>query len=199
MLGRRAGQNAAEGLAEVGVLVGRSHGHPNPAGRSEARGRANDHSFLQKALEERPRVLSDLGEDEVRDGGADRVEPVLAQRLFDLRPAVAVGAPAALDLRFSSGRGEARDRGDLSGRGDVEGAAHLANRRDHLGRSRRIADAEAREPEDLREGAEDDDAPATLEVLLDPVGIVRLLDVLEVRLVEDGDDVVGNAIEVVVQ
>ena len=85
-----------------------------------------------------------------------------------------------------------RQRGRLPGAGDVEGAAHLADRGHERGGPERVADAQAGEAVDLREGAQHDDAPASLEVLLDAVGVVRIVDVLVVGLVEHGDHVLGT-------
>src|SRR6266542_3834030 len=49
--------------------------------------------------------------------------------------------------------------------------------------------------EDLREGSEDDHAPAGLEALLDAVRILGIADVLEVRLVEDCQDVSRDLVQ----
>src|SRR5207237_5432511 len=49
------------------------------------------------------------------------------------------------------------------------------------------------------ERAQDDDTAAGLEVLLEPVRVVRVVDVLEVRLVEHRQDVAGDAVEVGVE
>ena len=52
-----------------------------------------------------------------------------------------------------------------------------------------VADAQAREPVDLRERPQDDRAAALLHVLLDPVRVVRVVDVLGVGLVEHREHV----------
>ena len=101
-------------------------------------------------------------------------------------------AAAARDLRVVV---EARERRVLGGLVDVERVPHLADRLDDVRRADAVADAQPGEPVDLREGAKDEDARPQVEVLLDAVRVVRLLDVLEVRLVEDGQDVVRDALE----
>ena len=101
--------------------------------------------------------------------------------------------PPARDLRLVS---DARARRVLGGLVDVERVSHLADRLDDLGRADAVADAKPGEPVDLRERAQDEGAPAGLDRLLDPVGVVLRLDVLEVRLVEDGEHVLRHALEV---
>jgi hypothetical protein len=155
--------------------------------------RPDDHPLAQQLLEQRPRVLAQVAVEEVRHGRPGRLEAVFAQDSLDLRPLRGVLEAAAFDfLRVA----DARERGFLCGGRDVEGAAHLPERGDNGGRAERVADAKPGKPEDLRERPQDDDPAPILQVLRDPVGVVRLLDVLEVRLVEDGEDVVGNAVEV---
>ena len=66
--------HAAERLAEEGVLLGRSDRDPNRARARRTRRSAERSRLPQQLLEERPGVLADLGEDEVRDRRADRVE-----------------------------------------------------------------------------------------------------------------------------
>ena len=94
---------------------------------------------------------------------------------------------------------EARERGLLRGSGDVEGAPHLADRGHDRGRREPVADPQPGEPVDLREGPQDDHPAAALEVLLDTVRVVRVVDVLEVGLVEHGQDVLRHALEVGVE
>ena len=72
---RCGAENSAERLAEELVLLGRADRHADRARCAEASGRADDHAFAQELLEERPRVLADLGEQEVRrrtTAGRDR-------------------------------------------------------------------------------------------------------------------------------
>ena len=94
--------------------------------------------------------------------------------------------PPTLEL---GGVREARERGLLAGGGDVERATHLPDGGDDVVGADAVADPEPGEPVDLRERAQDEHPVAGLEVLLDRVGVVGLVDVLEVGLVDDGEDV----------
>ena len=82
---RRARKHAFERSCEQLVLVGCAHGDADGAGRAETVRRPDDHALAQELLEERPRVVTHLHEDEVRHGRSDRLEPVLAQDRFQLR------------------------------------------------------------------------------------------------------------------
>ena len=106
------------------------------------------------------------------------------------RPAPVPLAPAG-DLGVAA---EARERRGLSGGGDLERAPHLARRGDDVGRPDPVADAQAGEPVDLREGAQHDQPPALADEL-DPVEVVGVVDVLEVGLVEDAEHVRGQPVE----
>src|SRR5207237_3734849 len=87
--------HAVEGLGEEAVLILGADGHPDRARRAEPVRRPDDHSFAQQPLEERPRVLADLREEEVADCRPGRFEPVLAQNLVEAGAALGVqGAPA---------------------------------------------------------------------------------------------------------
>ena len=109
-----------------------------------------------------------------------------------MSPCLGVERPAARKL----GRvAEAGDGGVLGGLRDVEGVPHLLDRVHCLPGADPVADAQPREAVDLREGAQHEHVAALLHVLLDPVWVVRLVDVLEVRLVEDGENVARDALE----
>jgi hypothetical protein len=72
----------------------------------------------------------------------------------------------------------------------------LPDRRDHLGGANAVADSEAGEAEDLRERPQNEHAVATRDILRHAFRVVGLVDVLEVGLVENGEDVLGHALEV---
>src|SRR5689334_20191085 len=63
----RTSRNSTERLAEELVLLGRSDRHADRPRSAEACGRPHDHALAQELLEERARVVADLGEQEVRD------------------------------------------------------------------------------------------------------------------------------------
>ncbi len=135
-------------------------------------------------------------EQEVGDGGACRIEPMLAEHVLEPAHRLPVRRTAPLELLRPV---EARERRLLPGGGHVERAAHLADGGDDVLGADSIPDPEPREAEDLGERPQDEDAVARLEVLRDSLRIVGIVDVLEVRLVEDGQDVPRNAREVRVE
>ena len=89
---------------------------------------------------------------------------MLAQRVLEQAHRLPVRRAAPRDLLRPV---EARERGLLPGRGDVERASHLADRGDDVLGPDPVADAQPREAEDLRERAQDENAVARLDVLLD--------------------------------
>src|SRR5918995_1712666 len=91
-------EHTPERFAEEGVLLGSANRDADSAGRTEAGRRPHDHAFLEQLLEEQPRVLPDLSEDEVRNRRAHRLEPVLPQRVLDDGPCCGVDAATPLEL-----------------------------------------------------------------------------------------------------
>ena len=183
----------AERLAEELVLLGRPNRDADRSRRAEAAGRPHDHALASSASNSGRGIVPDLGEEEVRHRRPGRVEAVLAEDAARAaRGPLRCRRAGALEL---GARIQARERGLLRGGGDVEGALDLADRGDdRLGRER-VADAQAREPVDLRERAQHDHPPPGLQVLLDAVRVVGVVDVLEVRLVEHGQHVLGHPLE----
>ena len=149
--------------------------------------------IAQQGLEQDLRILTRMGIEEVPDRRAGRVETMAAEDLRELVATPAVCRAPAGELLVVA---EAGDRRRLGLCRDVERAAHLADGRHDLRRAYAVADAKAREPVDLRERPDDEHTPARLEVLFDCVRIVGLVDVFEVRLIDDGEDVLGNTLEV---
>ena len=94
---------------------------------------------------------------------------------------------------------EARERRDLRGGRDVEGPPHLGHRLAHVEGADRVPDPEPGEAVDLRERPQHDDAAPPAEMLGDRVGVVGILDVLEVGLVDHREDVLGDPLEERVQ
>ena len=98
--------------------------------------------------------------------------------------------PSAFSRRrraSSSGASRSGQRGGLRQRVHVEGPPDLPDRGHELLRAERVADAEPGEPVDLRERPQHDDPPPRLQVL-EPVHVLRVVDVLEVGLVEHRQD-----------
>src|SRR5919198_1524355 len=186
-------EHPPERSGEQVVLLPRPDGDANRPGRSEGGERADDDAFPEKRLEDGLRVVAHLGEDEVRDRGCRDREADARACLLELCPSRGRQAAAAHDLLLVSETGEG---GVLRGLVDVEGVANLADRLDDVRRADPVADSKTGEPVDLRERPQDEDAAPALEVLLDTVGVVGLLDVLEVRLVEDGEHVCRYAPEI---
>ena len=94
---------------------------------------------------------------------------------------------------------EARKRCLLADGSDVERPANLCDRGHDLLGADPIPHPQSGEPEDLGERPQDEHAPAGLRILGDPVRVVGVVDVLEVRLIEDGQDVRRNSREVRVE
>src|SRR5439155_19006594 len=76
-------EHSPQRLAEELVLLRRADRHADRACCAEPARRADDHSLAEELLEERARVLADLGEQEVRDR-AGRIEAVLPQDALEL-------------------------------------------------------------------------------------------------------------------
>ena len=110
-------------------------------------------------------------------------------QLHEPRPALRVERTPTSDL---AGVAEAGDGGILRRLGDVKGIPHLLDRVDDDLGPDAVADSKPRQAVDLRKRAQDEHVAAGLHVLLDPVRIVGLGHVLEVRLVEHREDVVGD-------
>ena len=86
---------------------------------------------------------------------------------------------------------ERGERGHLSQRVHVEGGANPVEERHAVRRRHAIAHAEPRQARSLGEGAQDGDL-APLPEIGQRIGEVGALGELQVRLVEDHDDAVGN-------
>ena len=121
---------------------------------------------------------------------------MLAQRALELCETVGVQSATPRDLGVVA---EARKCGRLRLGRDVERPPRLRHRSDDVGRPDGVTDTEPCEAVDLRERAQDDDAPAFLEVGLDGVRIVGTVDVLEVRLVDHHEHMVGHTVEEAVE
>src|SRR5262249_44104038 len=95
---RCLGDDAVERVGEDRVLLGGPDAHADGARGAEPARRAHDHALAEQRLEERPRVGADLGEDEVADGRADRLEALRAERLLDRRTVRDVLGPPPCQL-----------------------------------------------------------------------------------------------------
>ena len=90
-----------ERLREDEVLLRRPDRDADPGRSAEAGRRAHDHALPQEFLVDAVGVLADVGEDEVGDGRAGDVEPVLPEGAVDGRPSFdrarcSVRSPATL-------------------------------------------------------------------------------------------------------
>ena len=137
------------------VLVGRADGEADRLRRPEGPERPHDHALPQERVEEHAGVAARLRVDEVGHGRAGQLEAEPAEGALDVAAGLLVGAPPARDLLLVA---EARQRGHLRGRREIERAPHLADRGHEVGRADAVADAQPREPVDLRERAQHDDA-----------------------------------------
>jgi len=178
------------------VLVVRPDRDANRVRGAERGERPDDHALAQQRLEPRLRVLAEIGEDEVADCRSRHAAAGTGEDPYELGASVRVDPPSALEL---SGKVEACNCCLLGRRGQIECAARLAEGGDDLGGTDAVAHPETGEPIDLGKSAQDEHAAPCLEVLLDAVGVIRVVDVLEVGLVEDGQDVVRNSLEVGVE
>src|SRR6266511_2173402 len=77
-------------VAEEVVFLRRPDCDADCARSTEAARRAHDHALAEQLLEERSRVLPDLGEQEVADCWAGRVEVVVAHDPLELHEASAL-------------------------------------------------------------------------------------------------------------
>src|SRR3954452_18974165 len=91
---RRTAEDFTERLAEELVLRRCSNGDADRARCAESPGGADDHPLAEELLEERPRILADLREQEVRDG-LRRVEIMVPHDPLELDEAVGIHLPAA--------------------------------------------------------------------------------------------------------
>ena len=130
-------------------------------------------------------------EHEVRDR-RQRLQPELDESCEQaLAPDAGLGG-ASRDLALLA---EARPGGVLRRLAHVEGVLHLVQRHGNVQGHRAPADAQPGQPVDLRERAQHHHAAVGEQVLAQPVGIVRIVDVLVVGLVEDRKHVVGKPVE----
>ncbi len=164
------------------TLMRTEAGSPNgPSGRT----------ITPCALEARGerRAVAHVDAEEVGDA-LERREAALAQTRGEaLAPVARLGAPA----RDLVARAEARERGVERRLRHVERVLDLEAGGRDIGRAEPVADAEARQAVDLRERAQHDAAPAAREVLARAVGVVGVVDVLEVGLVEHRQHVLRAA------
>ena len=158
--------------------------------------RTHDHTFAQQRLEPGLRVLAQVDEHEVSDGRAGHLVTRFHEDLLELPTAFGIGLLPALEL---AGRIQAGERSFLRRSRQVERSPRLAERSDELGRACAVADPGSGQAVDLRERSQHDHLPASSEVLLDAVRIVGIVDVLEVRLIEHGQHVLRNSLEVCVE
>ena len=181
----------AQRIRKDRVLVRRPDGDANRLRSAEGVQRPDDDALAQELLEQRP-PAADVDEEEVAERRAGRLEPVLAQGGLELRASHRVRRAPPDELGVVP---EARDGRGLRGRRDVERPPDLARRRGDVGRRNPVPDAQPREPVDLRERPQHDEPAAGLEQLRDAVGVVGIVHVLEVRLVEHDEHVLGHAVE----
>src|SRR5215210_6932690 len=167
------------------MLVLCSNRDANRLRRAEAGEGADDHALLEQCFEEELRVFAELDEDEVSDRRSGELVTGVAQDAFELGTPVRVRrAPPAELVR----RVEARKRSFLRRRRQVERTTRLPQGGDELGGTYAVADSKTCEAVDLRERTSDQHTLPRLEVLLHRIGIVGVIDVLEVGLVDDGQD-----------
>ena len=149
---------------------------------------------MKQGVEKLTRVPADVEEEEVRHRRLGNLHAQGLTRLQELGPAFGGDLPPAGHLGVVAETGQ---RGILSRLIEVERVPNLADRLDDIVGADPVPDPKPREPVDLRERPEDQHPSAVpLQVLLDPIGIPGLVDVLEVRLVENRQDVIGHALEV---
>ena len=159
--------------------------------RAEARERPDDDALPQQPVEERGAV-ADLGEEEVPHAGPAGSSPC-PRRAASISP-----RPAAFSARR---RASSSAPSRLASAAACAGAVTSNARRTLLvaattsGGRDGVADAEAREPVDLRERPQHRDAPALRGTAGDAVEVVGVVDVLEVRLVEDGEHVLREPVD----
>ena len=176
------------------ILVGRPNRHPDRRGGTERCERPDDHAFVEQGVKELTGVSADIEEEEVRHRRLGHIDRQGRTGPHELAPGGGRDLASAHQLGIIT---EARQRSVLSGLIDVERVPHLADRLDDICRADPVPDPKARKPVDLRERPEyKDAAPVALQVLLDPVRIPGLLDVLEVSLVENGQEVARYTLEV---
>src|SRR6266511_3011542 len=181
---RRRRPKPCERFRQECVLVRHTHSDADRVRRAEARERPHDHSLAQQCVEERLRVVADLEVQEVAYRRTDDVVAGVAQKSLQLGAAARVYLTPARKL---VGRVETCERRFLRRRGEVERAPRLPQRSHELCCGDAVANTQAGEAVDLRERAQHDYVAAGFEVFLDPIGVVGIVDVLEVRLVEDGE------------
>ena len=104
----------------------------------------------------------------------------------------ATGGVQAPPASISAGSPRLASSRRLRGRRDVERAAQLRHRGADVRRADGVADTGAGEAVDLRERAQHDHPAPVEDVLVDRIGVVGPVDVLEVGLVDHGQDVRGT-------
>ena len=170
---RRSGrlQHPCERDREVVELVGRADGDADRRRSTRSRpadARSRPRAAAARRARSRRRRCRRRGSSR-RTGPAPRP----CSRSRDREPGEPLGVDRA-PARKLGVLADARERSDLRRRGHVERAAHLRHRGADARRRDGVADAQAGEAVDLREGAQDGDLPARLQIALDGVRIVGL-------------------------
>ena len=188
---RDARKDVSKRDSEELVLLRRADADADRLRRAEAVERPDDDAFALQSLEER------CARRRRRRRGSCRAPARPARgraRGGSRRAARGRLALSSLPPRELLRLVEARERRRLRRRGHVKRAPHLRGRRHDVGRRDRPPDPHSREAVDLRERPQHGEPPALAEQL-DAVGVVRVVDVLEVRLVEDAEDVLRQPVE----
>src|SRR5438105_471128 len=154
--------HSSERFVEKCELFVRADGDADRFRRAEACEGPHDHSFAQQRVEKDLSVFAGFGVDEVGDGGPHRREAVTLQDRSELLAALPIRRTPPRELAWSV---ETCERRHLRLRVQIERATHFPDRRHHVRRPDGVADAETREPVDLRERASDEDATSGLEML----------------------------------
>ncbi len=172
--------HGVERLEESRVLLGRADRDAQPAAHVVGVERAHDHSARQQPPEQLAAVLARVVGDEVREARQHREAPC---RQRPRRPAPSRARFSSTERRTCSWS-ESAAAAAACATEFVPNASRIGEQRvQHLGRGHRVAGPQPAEAVDLREGAGDDQRRAA-QHQLDPVRVVRVVGVLEVRLVE---------------
>ena len=107
-------------------------------------------------------------------------------------PALRHQLPAAHQLAGLAQAGQSGNVGQLP---DVEGVAHAAQLAHGLRRPDQIADAKPGQPVDLRERSQDGDVRPAADVLGNRVRVVRIVDILQIGLVDNDQHLLRHRVQ----
>ena len=186
---RDSREDMSEADSEERVLLGRPDGDANRLRRAEARERPDDHALAQQPVEER-RAAADVGEEEVPQRRAGRLEAVASERSPSSSRPAAFSARRRASSASSPMLASAAAWAVASRRTRAAPCSSPSPRPSARCRSRR-AGPRARRSSRTSAGRR----RAGLLEQLDAVGVVGIVDVLEVRLVDDREDVLGQALD----